>query len=148
MNWIFLILSDFCSYNRFGVFIHIETLISAEEASQISITLGWSSAFFSSNSLLICSYKRAYIASSTQLLIEQRALGSYKKETHTRIYVHMHIYIKTTFESSKDLQASAAAAFLVPFFSKTFLILGRTLDFQYPIFLLFSNQMSPSERKI
>lgn len=129
MNWIFLILSDFSSYNRFGMFIHVETLISAEEASQISTTLGWSSGFFSSNSLLISSYKRAYIASSTQEATKRR---------HTHIYIHMHIYIKTTFESSKDLQASAAAAaFLVPFFSKTFLILGRTLDFQYPIFLLF-----------
>ena len=38
--------------------------------------------------------------------------------------------IKRTLESSKDLQASAAAVFLVPLFSKIFLIFGRTLDFQ------------------
>lgn len=64
------------------------------------------------------------------------------------MYSYVHIYIKITFESSKDLQASAAAAFLVPFFSKTFLIFGRTLDFQYPIFLLFQSNESPWKKNL
>lgn len=52
------------------------------------------------------------------------------------VYESLKVKKGQTFDSSKDFETSAAAAFLVLLSeTKTFLILGRTLDFQYPMLL-------------